>query len=53
MYDRFLTKANISKKEFESMKALYKFDEELFFKKDIVHSKSPHVLIVDIGKYQD
>lgn len=51
--DKNLAKANISKKDFENIKALFKFDEDIFFKIDLVNEKSPHILIVDIGKYTE
>jgi hypothetical protein len=49
--DKQLQQAKISKRDFELIKSLFKFDEELFLAQPIVHSKSPHILIVDIGKY--
>lgn len=33
------------------MKHLFQFDSEIFLQKEKVPSKSPHIFIVDVGKY--
>lgn len=51
--DKMLLQVKVSKKEFQLMHELFKFDEDIFLNKEKVPSKSPHIFIVDVGKYGD
>ena len=50
--DKDLFRAKVSKREFEQIKALIKLDESLFRPPNIP-SQSPHLDIIDIGKYEN
>ena len=53
MTDSHLEEVGVSKREFETIKKLLKFDPEIFIEKNhyIVNSLSPYTYTVDLSKY--